>query len=342
MIREAGHLARSYSSLSRGRRSRSTASLLAALGLSCGVPDPAPLPPGSFAFGVFGDGPYRAWEMARFRRVIEDVNRAELQWLLHVGDILWFPCSNEEYADRLLAINSIRHPVVYTPGDNEWADCHEAIAGRFQPLDRLRQIRTTFFAHPGTSLGGQAMPVTPQNQDSGFTDFVENARWQLGGFLFATIHMVGSGNGSEPFEGRTSADDQEVAARTKAALAWLDEAFRIARSDGLKGVVVAMHGDPGLERDREVERGYVALVDRLENLVKAFAGPVLLIHGDSHELIVDHPLLNRSTGEPLANFARLETYGSPDIGWVRVVVDSVVGQILAYEPRLMRRRLLWW
>lgn len=315
---------------------------IAGIGVACSLPDPAPLPPGSFAFGVFGDGPYRAWEMGRFRRVIEDANRAELQWFLHVGDILWFPCTNEEYADRLAAINSVKHPVVYTPGDNEWADCHEEIAGAFQPLDRLRQVRATFFADPGKSLGGRVMRVTSQREDSAFTDFVENARWQLGGFVFATIHMVGSGNASEPFVGRTSADDQEVAARTKAALTWLEEAFRIARWDGLKGVVVAIHGDPGLERDPEVERGYGEFVDRLEDLVKEFSGPVLLIHGDSHEQRVDHPLRNRSTGQPLSNFTRLETYGSPDIGWVRVVVDSVAGRIVEYEPRLMRRWPLSW
>lgn len=301
------------------------------------MPQQAPLPPGSFAFGVFGDGPYRAWEMGRFRRVIEDVNKADLQWLLHVGDILWFPCSNDEYRDRLAAINSIRHPVVYTPGDNEWADCHEQIAGAFQPLDRLRQIRITFFADPKRSLGGRGMPLTSQSGDPAFTDYVENTRWQRGSFVFATVHMVGSDNASEPFAGRSAADDEEVAARTRAALAWMEEAFRIAESQKMKGVVLALHGDPGLERDPEVRNGYRDFVDRLEDLVNGSARPVLLIHGDSHEQRVDHPLRDRMTGQPLSNFTRLETYGSPDIGWVRVVVDSVAGRIVAYEPRLMRR-----
>ena len=37
---------------------------------------------------------------------------------------------------------------------------------------------------------------------------------------------------------------------------------------------------------------------------------------------------------------RLETFGSPDIGWVRVVVDSVSGEF-SFEPRIMRRWWLW-
>jgi hypothetical protein len=273
--------------------------------------------------------------------VIEEANRADLEWFLHVGDILWFPCSEGAYSEQREAMNRIRHPVVYTPGDNEWADCHEDIAGAFQPLDRLERIRATFFAHPGTSLGGRAMALESQSAEPAFREFVENARWVRGGFVFATIHMVGSGNASAPFAGRSPADDQEVARRTDAALAWLEEAFALARSEQLKGVVLAMHGDPGLERAPEARAGYVEFVGRLEELVKGFAGSVLLIHGDSHEQRVDHPLRDRETGDTLLHFTRLETYGSPDIGWVRVVVDSLAGQIVAYEPRLMPWWRLW-
>jgi len=80
---------------------------------------------------------------------------------------------------------------------------------------------------------------------------------------------------------------------------------------------------------------------RLEQVVKGFPGQVLLIHGDSHTQRVDHPLLDRQTGQPLPNFTRLETFGSPDIGWVRVVVDTVAGRIVQYEPRLMPQWRLW-
>src|SRR5258708_913572 len=90
--------------------------VLAACG-SAPLPPPDALPPGTFAFGVFGDGPYRSWEEGRFRRVIEDVNRADLAWLVHIGDILWYPCSDAAYEDRLRSMNSVRHPVIYIPGD---------------------------------------------------------------------------------------------------------------------------------------------------------------------------------------------------------------------------------
>jgi hypothetical protein len=45
-------------------------------------------------------------------------------------------------------------PVVYTPGDNEWPDCHKTkqlSAG--DPLKELASVRQLFFAKPGGTLG---------------------------------------------------------------------------------------------------------------------------------------------------------------------------------------------
>ncbi len=304
---------------------------------ACGLPPPDAVPPNSFAFGVFGDGPYRGWEEGRFKRLIEDVNRADLQWLLHVGDILWFPCSDEAFEERLVSLNSVGHPVIYTPGDNEWTDCHEQIAGRYDPLERLAAIRRIFFSDPSTSLGSRSMELRSQAEDSTYAEFVENARWTFGGFVFATIHLVGADNGLKAFAGRTAANDREVERRTQAAIAWLDEVFRVAEEASAKGVVLTLHGNPGLDR-LEPRRGYERFVSRLEAHVTAVPIQVLLIHGDTHEQRVDQPLKDEA-GRVYQNFTRLETFGSPDIGWVRVVVDTVAGRITQYEPRRMPG---WW
>jgi hypothetical protein len=312
------------------------AAALAALAAGCGGPDaPEPLPPGTFAFGVFGDGPYYPHEKHRFTRVIDDVNRVDLQWLLHVGDLQWKPCSDEAFQRRFADLATIRHPVVYTPGDNEWTDCHTRQEGRYDPLDRLAAIRRIFFRDPTHSLGGRTISLRSQAADSTFGEFVENARWRHGGFVFATIHLVGSGNGREPFPGRTAAHDSAVERRTRAAVAWLDEAFAEARATGAKGVVLAWHGNIGVNPEEEPREPYAPFLRRLEAQVASFPGPVLLIHGDSHTQRVDHPLKDAS-GRVYPNFTRLETFGSPDIGWVRVVVDSAAGRVVKVEPRLMR------
>jgi hypothetical protein len=311
--------------------------LLASIG-SCAMPDARPLPPGCFAFGVFGDGPYRAWEVGRFRALIRDVNRVDLAWLIHVGDTFWYPCSDANYRRAFAAMNSIDHAVVYTPGDNEWTDCHGDIAGRHDPLERLAFLRSMYFGTPGRSLGGRPMRLVSQSEDSTYAEFVENARWARGGFVFATIHMVGAENALETYPGRGAAADAAVARRVDAALAWMDEAFAFAEANGSQGVVIAMHGSPGLQYHPQPRAGYESFLEKLEARVKEFDGSVLLIHGDGHTFRVDHSLRDRVTGEQIANFTRLETFGSPDIGWVRVVVDSVAGEIVVYEPRKMR----WW
>lgn len=312
--------------------------------LACGSPPPplplpAPLPPNAFAFGVFGDGPYRSRDVARYTRLLRDVQGAGVQWLLHVGDLFWYPCSNANLAHSLDILNAVQVPVVYTPGDNEWSDCHEDIAGHFPPLDRLKQIRRTFFARPAQSLGSHPMALESQAQEPGWAEFVENRRWRFGGFLFITIHIVGSNNAAAKYPGRTQVEDAEVARRTDAAFAWLNEGFVLATRDTLRGVVVAMHADPGFETRAGAYPAYARLMDTLAARTRSFARPVLLIHGDGHEYLVDHPFVRRDTS--FSNFTRLETFGSPDIGWVRVVIDSQSGTLVRYEPRVMPRRGFW-
>jgi len=314
---------------------------LIALAPSCSLEPSPPPPAGTFTFGVFGDGPYRVWEVGRFRHMMRDVSKSDVGWLIHVGDIFWYPCSDANYKRSLRALNSIECPVVYTPGDNEWTDCHAKMAGGHPPLERLDYLRKTFYGDPSRSLGKRRMSIQAQSQEGRYPELVENARWVRGGFVFITIHMVGSENGTEDFRGRRPDSDAEAARRIEGSLEWMHEAFALADSIAAHGVVIAMHGSPGLQYHPRPRPGFEAFLDQLETRVKAFKGPVLLIHGDGHEYHVDHSLRDRATYEPLANFTRLETLGSPDIGWVRVVVDSVAGDFVSFEPRVMKRWWIW-
>ncbi len=51
--------------------------------------------------------------------------------------------------------------------------------------------------------------------------------------------------------------------------------------------------------------------------------------------------ISATTGDTLRNVARLETVGSPDIGWVRVIVDTIGGQLFSFELREMPSLLPW-
>lgn len=299
-------------------------------GCSASAPSPSPpLPPHCFSFAVFGDGPYRSWEEKRWEAVIKDVNQSDVSFLIHVGDIFWFPCNDSHYRRRLADFNSIRCPVIYTPGDNEWSDCGHVISGSYDALERLRFLRSVFFAHPDRSLGANPMRVTSQAENPAYATYVENARFVRGGYVFATVHMV--------FADKVAENDTVSVYRSRAAIKWIDEAFAIAARDSLKGVVIAMQGDPGLNYSRQVPLSFVRFVDRLEYRTTHFAGTVLLIHGDSHIQRFDQPLKDKNY-KPYPNFWRLEAFGSPHIGWERVVIDSVAGKIVSVEPRQIKGR----
>ena len=144
----------------------------------------------------------------------------------------------------------------------------------------------------------------------------------------------GSENGTLPFQGRSSRHDDEVVGRTAAAVAWMDEVFGRAKAMDPAGVVLVTHANVSLEGGSP-DNPYRDFVQALRGHVARFSGPVLFVHGDSHEHRVDHPL-GDGAGSPFSHFTRVETFGSPDIGWVRIVVDTLSAEVLDVEPRLMR------
>ena len=310
-----------------------------------GIPAPTPDPPGTFSFAVMGDAPYIAMhgETLRYRLVLRDLDAHNLDLIVHVGDIFWYPCSDARYRQTLDELNRLRHPVIYTPGDNEWSDCWEDIAGGFEPLERLANLRRIFFATPTQSLGGRRLSVTSQAAQEPFKEFVENMRWTHHGLVFATVHLPGSANAREPFPGRTTAHDEAAKRRTDAAVAWLRQAFDEARASDATAVVLGFHANPGFEAeiDEEYRQRYEPFLTALEEEVEQFGKPVLVAQGDHHEFIVDRPLVRRTTGRRLDNFTRLQVPGSPDIGWVKVVVTSGPQTSFAFENRVIPRWKLW-
>jgi len=306
----------------------------------CWSPQP-PGPDGSFRFAVFGDGPYYAHENGRARRVIDALNARPLEFVIHVGDIMWQRCTDDAYRERRELIETIRHPVIYTPGDNEWLDCVDIAWSAEDPLDRLGNLREVFFSPADSSLGKTPIAVETQSVDPERAEFVENARWSHGGVVFVTIHVVGSANGRRPFRGRTSRHDEEVTRRTQAAVDWLHASFGTAIAADAAAVVVALHANPTYAPNEAEHVPYAPIEEALVELAREFAKPILVIHGDEHRYTVDRPFRDRVTGQPIANLYRLETFGSPDIGWVDVVVDTTLAEPFRFEPNVTPR-WMWW
>jgi hypothetical protein len=224
---------------------------VAAVGILLGV---APVTTASAASGgpltlaVYGDSPYGRSEYVpggqsadnveyqKSPAFIDTINaEASVSEVIHVGDIhSGKDFCTEAYDTQIATLwQSFQKPVVYTPGDNEWADCHKATSvsvpnegGGFfssgvlkfigvsglttdsaqcvdykcgDPIENLAKVRELFFAHPGYTLGSGTLSVVSQATayDANFPtdrDYVENVMWAQNDIVFVTINVPGGSN----------------------------------------------------------------------------------------------------------------------------------------------------
>jgi hypothetical protein len=310
-----------------------------------------------FTFGLIGDLGYFPEHEAWVENVFADLNKDEsLAFVVHVGDLSSpvFACTNTMVARRLAQFNASIHPLIYTPGDNEWTDCHDpptdkpgyGIPGG-NPLERLAHLRATFFQGE-QSLGQKKIALARQsrNSDPIFAKYRENVRWDHAGVTFITIHVVGSNNG----RGRTPEADAEYAERNKANIAWLHEGFDHAQTQSSSAVVVITQANifpaypPITGSAKKKPSGFTEIRDALEKQTRAFARPVILVHGDTHYFRIDNPFyLQPKRGEPgrpsIGNFLRVETFGTPNHHWLHVSADTNSPGVFAFSPRIVTKNL---
>lgn len=285
-----------------------------------------------FSFGLFGDTPYTQWEREHLPDLIADMDREELAFVIHDGDIKSgaSECSDNAYADILGVFANSAHPLVYVPGDNEWTDCHRRSNGGYQPLERLAKLRHLFFADNFT-LGKRRFALERQSAQAEFSAFRENSRWQTGEVLFVTLNIPGSNNNHD------APDRNEFLGRNRANTAWLAQSFALARSRKLPGILIAIQGNPGFQAANAglPPSGYRQFLDQLLKETRGFAGQVVLVHGDTHRQRIDQPLDDPDTGKTVANFTRVETHGSPSFGWTKATVDRSNPRLFRFEPRIV-------
>jgi len=98
-------------------------------------------PKGPLTLAVFGDSPYgrsayapagQTADSSQFQKspaFIDTINSdPSISKVIHVGDIhSGKEFCTETYDNSIVSLwQNFQKPLVYTPGDNEWADCHKA------------------------------------------------------------------------------------------------------------------------------------------------------------------------------------------------------------------------
>ena len=200
-------------------------------------------------FFAVGDLPYSDAETTYLRGLLEDAAAREPPFVIHVGDIKGGgqPCTDARVRKVALLFRQQPVPVVYSPGDNEWTDCHRERAGARDPLERLAALRRIVFADPGVLHTGPLQPVVPDPA------YPENLYFARDGVLLAAIHVVGSNNNWKPGDAAAMAEFRK---RTAANRALLERAARAARDMDARAVVLISHANPLFE-ERGARQGFV-------------------------------------------------------------------------------------
>ena len=270
------------------------------------------------SFTAIGDQPYFSNEA--FRQLINRINQhPQSKFTIHVGDIKngASVCSDETFLEVKKLFDGFEKPLVFTPGDNEWTDCHRASNGSYQQLERLEKVRSIFFQE-GKSLGQQALQLENQSKlMPKYRSYIENQRWADQDVLFVTIHQVGSNNNLDHQVPGAIAEHQ---ARNAANMAWLNNSFQLAKNKKYAAVVIAMQSDIFDPRVPK-ESGFKDFIQTISKLSASFKKPVLLIQGDSHQYVVDQPIKNQA-GETQENVLRLIVPGASLVDAVEVTVDT--------------------
>lgn len=320
---------------------------------------------------VFGDWPYSPQLLNAAPLLLNSINSdPKVRLVIHVGDIHSgsMPCTGAGldplpatsvplWNEAIFGIfEQFKNPLIYTPGDNEWTDCHKTNQGTSgDPLKELAAVRNLFFANPGYSLGGQKKRVLSQTLDfdpahPSDAQFVENVIWEESQVVFVTLNVPGSNNDTLPWNGGSktvpgnapystsnpfvppflneAARAHEVAERAPANSRWLARAFALAETDNAKGVLVIVQAD--MWDTTAALTAYTPFVQQLADLSVHFGRPVLLVNGDSHLYGADRPLANPSsvTGlihhtQPVPNLTRITVQGSTNVPheWLRLTID---------------------
>lgn len=291
---------------------------------------------------VIGDIPYGDALIAEFPADIAQINAdPSVGRVVHLGDIKngSSRCETSYFRARFADFQTFKDPLVYTPGDNEWTDCHRANNGGFLPTERLSTIRRLFFARHGQTLGKRPERVHYQSDA-----FPENVRWNDSRVVFGTVHVVGSDDDHDTWfadrkdpataqpqpetRAERAARSREYTAGEAAALDWIDAIFDAAERQHAPAVAIGMQADMW---DSSAPAAELAAFDPIKAVLadraEHFGRPVLLLEGDSHLFKVDTP------ADMPANLTRVVVQGSTNTPheWLRLHVNPRSAQVFSCE-----------
>lgn len=287
---------------------------------------------GSTSFALFGDTPYGEDAVQHFPRTMREITTGPgIEYAVHVGDIKngSTRCDTDYFQWVRAQFEASRVPLVYTPGDNEWVDCHRPNNGAYNPLERLSALRQTFFSHtaPGrTTLGHGTLAARSQAAEG----FPENVAWTTNKVEFAAVNVQGSHNDLDPWTGlgKTSVTPEQRAefqARQAASVRLIEDRFARAEQRHGAGVAIVMQADMFdsylAENPAAAREAFGPVLQAIADGARRTGLPVYILNGDSHSYKDQRPL---AAGSPWAG-----VYGQAPVQNIRQI--TVEGAAEAHE-----------
>jgi chromate transporter len=292
---------------------------------------------GSFDFALIGDVPYSDDDVHRtFPNLAEDLNRYQtLRFVVHDGDIkpsAGLPCTAQLFADRRRLFKSIVAPMILAFGDNDWRDCgrpHDPPPAQLQDQRRaLTWLRREF----ATGADDDGLGLRRHSRT-----FPEIVHWTMGGVRFVVLNVPGpDDNHRDGYEG-------EYRPRSAANLAEVTDAFEEAarprRDQDVRALVIILQARPfvrsSLTDGSYTENPHLTglLTTIKEGARNISPRPVVLVHGDSHVVTIDQPV------KAQRNIARVSTFGTPFVHWIRITVDPRDPSVFAFHLQIVQKNL---
>jgi hypothetical protein len=275
--------------------------------------NPVPEARSKLLFASFGDMPYKvpavnyrqngqeADDRIVLRRLIEPTlrRRRDIPFLIHLGDIgrVEDACTRPWQEATLLEWYRIGKPLVAIPGDNDWVDC--GMVG-VQPLERLKEIRKTFYSGKRfTTANGTTLSTSVLTGDRGLctsgipgltceskppASTPEMVRWSYRNVAFAAIHYTSSNNG---WVDNNVSRQGETTGRVRAMREVLGELEQSAIQRKRDAVVVATQVDPFIQ---DCKGHNADICESVRKLARNLPMPVLMVHGDTNGYCLDQPI----------------------------------------------------
>jgi hypothetical protein len=213
----------------------------------------------SYSFGLVGDMPYASdYNATRMANWAADINGSGISFIAHSGDFKGGSdsCDDTNVNQIHTWYNAANVPVWYTPGDNDWTDCHRNSNGTnvptasnpaagnataagsvsYDPLSRLSKVRSIYFdPNPHQTNTGGGTPITLNTQKDSTVAaeqaYEENTYFNRDCVTFGDVHSVTSANGLlTPVQGSVAKSSSSAYIKTFADQAAYDLA-QTARND---------------------------------------------------------------------------------------------------------------